>query len=110
VDFVVCALAVKKKKRGRFRHVGSDHSLVSVGIGVFSMWSEPRCYEQDSLKQRVQLISAREAEKRWRYSQLRVKSPAVKRRLYVCRTYSETVIITALKSVARIQLVRKEKI
>jgi hypothetical protein len=29
VDFVVCALAVKKKNQGRFRHVGSDHSLVS---------------------------------------------------------------------------------
>jgi hypothetical protein len=32
VDFVVCTLAVKKKKkiRGRFRHVGSDHSLVRI--------------------------------------------------------------------------------
>jgi hypothetical protein len=29
VDFVVCTLAVKKKNQGRFRHVGSDHSLVS---------------------------------------------------------------------------------
>jgi hypothetical protein len=28
VDFVVCTLAVKKNQ-GRFRHVGSDHSLVS---------------------------------------------------------------------------------
>jgi hypothetical protein len=27
VDFVVCTLAVKKNQ-GRFRHVGSDHSLV----------------------------------------------------------------------------------
>jgi hypothetical protein len=27
VDFVVCTLAVKKKNH-RFRHVGSDHSLV----------------------------------------------------------------------------------
>jgi hypothetical protein len=24
----VCTLAVKKKNQGRFRHVGSDHSLV----------------------------------------------------------------------------------
>jgi hypothetical protein len=32
VDFIVCTLAVKKKKnQGRFLHVGSDHSLVSVG-------------------------------------------------------------------------------
>jgi hypothetical protein len=30
VDFVVFTLAVKKKKnQGRFRYVGSDHSLVS---------------------------------------------------------------------------------
>jgi hypothetical protein len=29
VDFVVCTLAVKKNQ-GRFRHVGSDHSLVSL--------------------------------------------------------------------------------
>jgi hypothetical protein len=28
VDFVVCTLAVKKKNQGRFRYVGSDHSLV----------------------------------------------------------------------------------
>jgi hypothetical protein len=28
VDFVVCTLAVKKENQGRFRHVGSDHSLV----------------------------------------------------------------------------------
>jgi hypothetical protein len=27
VDFVVCTLAVKKENQGRFRHVGSDHSL-----------------------------------------------------------------------------------
>jgi hypothetical protein len=31
VDFVVCTLAVEKKKnQGRFPHVGSDHSLVSL--------------------------------------------------------------------------------
>jgi hypothetical protein len=30
VYFVVCTLAVKKNQ-GRFRHVGSDHSLVSLG-------------------------------------------------------------------------------
>jgi hypothetical protein len=29
VYFVVCTLAVKKNQ-GRFRHVGSDHSLVSA--------------------------------------------------------------------------------
>jgi hypothetical protein len=30
VDFVMCTLAVgEKKNQGRFRHVGSDHSLVS---------------------------------------------------------------------------------
>jgi hypothetical protein len=35
VDFVVCTLAVKKKNQGRFRHVGSDHSLViSHNIGT----------------------------------------------------------------------------
>jgi hypothetical protein len=63
----------------------------------------------------VQLSSAREAEKRWQSSHLRVeslavkkrvscKSAAVKRRLYVFCSYSETVIITVLKSVARIRL------
>jgi hypothetical protein len=30
VDFVVYTLAVKTKNQGRFRHVGSDHSLVSL--------------------------------------------------------------------------------
>jgi hypothetical protein len=30
VDFVVCTHAVKKKNQGRFRPVGSDHSLVRV--------------------------------------------------------------------------------
>jgi hypothetical protein len=30
VDFVVCTLAVKKNQ-GRFRPVGSDHSLVRFG-------------------------------------------------------------------------------
>jgi hypothetical protein len=30
VDFVVCTLAVEKKNQGRFRYVGSDHSLVSL--------------------------------------------------------------------------------
>jgi hypothetical protein len=35
VDFVVCTLAAKKNQ-GRFRHVGSDHSLVRlvVPLGV----------------------------------------------------------------------------
>jgi tRNA A22 N-methylase len=32
VYFVVCTLAVKKKNQGRFRHVGSDHSLVRRGL------------------------------------------------------------------------------
>jgi hypothetical protein len=37
--------------------------------------------------------------------QLRVESSAVKRRLYACCSYTDTVIITVLKSVARKQLV-----
>jgi hypothetical protein len=52
--------------------------------------------------------------------QLRAESPAVKkrviwksavlkRRLYVCCSYSETVIITVIKSVARIRLVKTEE-
>jgi hypothetical protein len=63
--------------------------------------------ERGELGQPVQFSSAREAEKRWRYSQLRVESPAVKkrvscksvavkRRLYVCCSYSKTVIIIVL--------------
>jgi hypothetical protein len=55
------------------------------------------------------LSSAREAEKRWRYSQLRAESPAVRRLLYVRRNYGETVIITVLKFVARKQLEKAEK-
>jgi hypothetical protein len=34
---------------------------------------------------------------------------AVKRRLYVCCSYSQTIVITVLKSVARIRLVTNEK-
>jgi hypothetical protein len=39
----------------------------------------------------------------------RVESVPMKRRLYVCCSYSETVIITMLISVARIRLVKNEK-
>jgi hypothetical protein len=35
-----------------------------------------------------------------------VGSPSAKRRLYVCCSYSETVTIAVLKSVARIRLVK----
>jgi hypothetical protein len=53
----------------------------------------------------VQLSSAR--EKRWRYNnEFRVESPAVKRRLCVCCSYSEAVTVTALKSVIREQLLK----
>jgi hypothetical protein len=38
-----------------------------------------------------------------------VESPAVKKRLYVCCNYSETVIIAVIKSVARIRLLKAEK-
>jgi hypothetical protein len=38
-----------------------------------------------------------------------VESPNVKRKLYVCCGYSETVIITVLKFVARIRLLKTEK-
>jgi hypothetical protein len=55
------------------------------------------------------LSSEKEAKKRWRYSRLRVESLAVKRRFYVWCSYSKTVIITVLKSVARIWLVKTEK-
>jgi hypothetical protein len=41
--------------------------------------------------------------------QLRVVSPAVKRRLYVCCSCSETAMITVLKSVARIRLDKTQK-
>jgi hypothetical protein len=37
------------------------------------------------------------------------KSAAVERRLHVCCSYSETVIITVLKSVSRIRLMKTEK-
>jgi hypothetical protein len=32
VDFVVCTVAVGKKNQGRFRHVGSDNSLVRMTV------------------------------------------------------------------------------
>jgi hypothetical protein len=38
------------------------------------------------------------------------KSVDVKRRLNICCSYSETILITVLKSVARVQLVKTEKI
>jgi hypothetical protein len=53
VDFVVCTLTVNKKNRGRFRHVGSDHSLVSMDEiyrhvhqfmhGTRNLWKQGQC-------------------------------------------------------------------
>jgi hypothetical protein len=37
------------------------------------------------------------------------KSVVVKRKLYVCCSYRETLVITVLKSVARIRLVKADK-
>jgi hypothetical protein len=49
VDFVVCTLAVEKKKiQGRFRHVRSDHSVVSIKCsGLENLFG--RCEEVKSL-------------------------------------------------------------
>jgi hypothetical protein len=63
------------------------------------MWSVPRCYEQDSLKQRVHLRSARGGLRC--YNQLGVESPAVKRRLYVCCTYNGRVAANILNKQSR---------
>jgi hypothetical protein len=32
----MCTLTVKKKNQGRFRYVGSDHSLVSFSLGQYT--------------------------------------------------------------------------
>jgi hypothetical protein len=47
-------------------------------------------------------------EKSWQRVQLRFESQPVKRRLYVCCSYSETGTITVFKSVARIRLMKTE--
>jgi hypothetical protein len=53
----------------------------------------------------VQLRVESPAEKK----RVSCKSAAVKRRLYMCCSYSESLIITMLKSVARIRPVKTEK-
>jgi hypothetical protein len=50
--------------------------------------------------------------KGWHFSceeRVSCNSAAVKRRLHVCCSYGETVIMTGLKSVARIRLVKTDK-
>jgi hypothetical protein len=55
VNFVVCTLAVKEKNQGRFRHVGSDHSLVSLYSDRLRVgW--PRSYSRQ--RQEILLYSA----------------------------------------------------
>jgi hypothetical protein len=49
----------------------------------------------------IQLVESPAVKKR-----VNCKSAAVKRRLYMCCSYSNTVIISMLKSVARILLVK----
>jgi hypothetical protein len=55
VYFVVCTLAVKKNQ-GRFRHVGSDHSLVRCTWENGSFKTDPteRGYEGANWFERVQ--------------------------------------------------------
>jgi hypothetical protein len=65
---------------------------------VFSTRSVQSSYKKDSWGDQVVVG--------WYLS---VESPAVKRKLYTCCSYSETVIISALKSVARVRLVKTEK-
>jgi hypothetical protein len=41
-------------------------------------------------------------EKKWQLVQLRVESPTVKRRFYLCcMSFGETVVVSVLKSIAR---------
>jgi hypothetical protein len=57
---------VSEQRLGKYipAETNTHATRLTVRNGVFSMWSVPRCYEQDSLKQPVKLSSAREDEKR----------------------------------------------
>jgi hypothetical protein len=55
VYFVVCTLAVKKKNQGRFRHVGSDHSLVR-SLSILQRPKQPPLKSMPSLSFMIQQL------------------------------------------------------
>jgi hypothetical protein len=73
---------------------------------VFSVGSAPRLYNEDARPAEVMIEGSRELVEDWQFSceEKNCRSAAVKRKLYVCCSYSET-----YKSVARIRQVKTEK-
>jgi hypothetical protein len=86
---------------------------------VFSIQSMQSGYKKENLGSQFSWAPQGKLRKDGDLIQLRVESPTVKKRvscksavvkskLYVCCSYSETVIIIVLKSAAGIQLVKTE--
>jgi hypothetical protein len=71
---------------------------------MFTIWYVQSGYEEENWDNQFSWQL-----KVWLWRKELVARVAVKGRLYVCSSYSETVIITALKSIARIRLVNTEK-
>jgi hypothetical protein len=61
---------------------------------VFSVGSIPRLYNEDPRPAELMIEESRESVEGWQFSceEKSCKSGIVKRRLYVCYSYSETVI------------------
>jgi hypothetical protein len=73
---------------------------------VFSVGSAPGLYKEDPSPAKIELRESLQTAveddlEEMTTSSVECKSAAVKRRLHVCSSYSETGIITVLKSVAR---------
>jgi hypothetical protein len=81
---------------------------------VFSVESAPRLYNGDPRPAEWELRESLETavEDDWEempMSSVEVQEYGCEKNLHVCRSYSQTGIITVLKSVTRIRLVKSEK-